>query len=76
MNKYRWETTKQVKANNLNYFIDLTFRKVNRLFALSFKINEDENKDYRTSFTKYYTPSVEIKDFNELIDGKNLLMFQ
>ena len=22
-------------------------------------------------FSKYYTPSVEIKDFNELIDGKS-----
>ena len=34
---------------------------------LSFK-NENEND--RTSFSKYYTPEFEIKDFNVLIDGK------
>ena len=51
--------------NNLNYLIDPTFNRVNRLFVLSF-----ENEDDGTSFSKYYTPSVEIKDFNILIDGK------
>ena len=58
--------TKQAKTNNLNYLIDPTFIKVNRLFVLSF-----EDEDDRTSFSKYYTPSVEIKDFNVLIDGKS-----
>ena len=57
--------TKQAKTNNLNYLIDATFNKFNRLFFLSF-----ENEDDRTSFSKYYTPNVEIKDLNELIDGK------
>ena len=60
--------TNQAKNNNLNYLNDLTFSKVNRLFALSFKINEDEND--RTFVSKYYTPTVEIKDFNVLIDRK------
>ena len=32
-----------------------------------------ENEDYRTSFSKYYTPSVEIKDFNVLTDSKSFL---
>ena len=63
--KYRSEISNQVKTNNLNYLIDSTFNKVNRLFNLSF-----ENEDDGTSFSKYYTPSVEIKDFNILIDGK------
>ena len=58
--------TKQVKTNNLNYFIDPTFSKANKLFVLSF-----ENEDDRTSFSKYYTPSVKIKDFSILIDGKS-----
>ena len=31
-----------------------------------------ENEDDKTSFSKYYTPIVEIKDFNVLIDGKIL----
>ena len=36
-NKYRSERTNQTKNINLNYLIDLTFAKVNRLFVLSFK---------------------------------------
>ena len=35
-NKYRSELTNQTKTNNLNYLIDPTFNKVNRLFVLSF----------------------------------------
>ena len=54
----------KTKNNNLNYLIDPTFTKVNKLFVLSF-----ENEDDRTYFSKYYTPTVEIKDFNVLIDG-------
>ena len=46
---------KQAKTNYLNYLIDSTFNKINTLFALSF-----ENEDYRTSFSKYYTPKTEI----------------
>ena len=55
----------QAKTNNLKYLIDPTFTKVNRLFLLSF-----ENEEERTSFSKYYTPEVEIKDLNVLIDEK------
>ena len=65
-NKYRSEMTNQTKTNHLNHLIDPTFTKVNRLFVLSFKNEED-----RTSFSKYYVPKVEIKDFNMLIDGKS-----
>ena len=60
--------TTQTKSNNLNYLIDPIFNKVNKLFVLSF-----ENEDDKFSFSKYYTPKVEIKDFNVLIDGKNFL---
>ena len=55
----------QTKNNNLNYSIDPTFTNLNRLFTLSFK-----NEDDRTSFSKYYVPKVEIKDFNVLIPVK------
>ena len=65
-NKYRSEMTNQTKTNHLNHLIDPTFIKVNRLFVLSF-----ENEEDRTYFSKYYTPKVEIKDFNVLIDGKS-----
>ena len=36
-NKYRSEMSNQTRNNNLNYLIDPTFTKVNRLFALLFK---------------------------------------
>ena len=64
-NKCRSEISNQTKNKNLNYLIDPTFTKVNRLYFLSFK-----NEDDRTSFSKYYTPSVKIKDFNVLTDAK------
>ena len=56
----------QSQNNNLNYLIDPTFTKVNRLLVLSF-----ENENDRTSFSKYYVPNVQIKDFNVLINGKS-----
>ena len=63
-NKYISQMSNQNKNNNLNYLIDPTFSNINRLFILSF-----ENEDDRTSYYKYYLPSVEIKDYNVLIDG-------
>ena len=56
--------TTHSKTNNLNYLIDPTFNKFNRLFVIFFK-NEDDS----FSFSKYYTLIVERKDFNVLIDG-------
>ena len=67
-NKYMPQMSNQNKNNNLNYLIDPTFSNVNRLFVLSF-----ENEDDRTSYYKYYVPSVEIKDYNVFIDGNALL---
>ena len=58
--------TNQTKTKNVNYLIDPTFNKVNRLLILWF-----ENEEDRTSFSKYYTPNVQIRDFNVLVDGKS-----
>ena len=55
----------QAKNSNLNYLTDPTFTKIDILFVLSF-----ENEDDRTSFSKYYVPKIEIKDFNLLIYEK------
>ena len=63
--------TIQLQNNNLNYFIDATFRNFKRLFVLSFSRNS--NTDNRDSFSDYYAPNFEIKDFNVLIDGINFL---
>ena len=65
-NNSRSEMTNQTQNNKLNYLIDPIFTKVNRLFVLSFK-----NDDDRTSFSKYHVSNVQIKDFNRLIDGKS-----
>ena len=46
--------------------IDPSFQRVNRLFVLSL-----ENDNDRTLHTEYYLPTVEIKDYNVMIDGKN-----
>ena len=59
--------TNQTQNSNLNYLIDPTFTKVNRLFVSSF-----ENEDGRRSFSKHYVPNFQIKDLNVLIHGKNL----
>ena len=62
-NKYRSQMTIQSNNNNLNYLIDPTFTKVNRLFVLSFERIEENNvkKDHRDSFSRYYVPNVEKK---------------
>ena len=59
----------QTKTNSLNYLIDPTFNKVNRLFVLSL-----ENEDDRTSYSKYYTSKVKTKSLNVVIINK-LLFF-
>ena len=64
-NKYRCQISNQTENNNLNYLIDPTFDKAHRLFVLAF-----ENEDGRTDFSKYYAPTVEITDYNVLINQK------
>ena len=68
-NKYKSPMTIQSHNNNLNYLIDPTFTKVNRLFVLSFA--RTSTGVHRNSFSHYYVPSVRIRDFNVLIDGKS-----
>ena len=64
-NKYRSQITNQTANNNLNYLIDPTISKINRSFFLAF-VNEED----RSSFSKYYTPTIGIEDSNTLIDQK------
>ena len=68
-NKYRSQMTFPSKNNNLNYLIDPIFTNVNRLFVLSFA--RTILSDKRDSFSHYYLPNVEIKDFNVLIGRKS-----
>ena len=48
----------------LNYLIDPMFTTINWLLFLSFKKKHDRT---------YYTPSIEIKDFNVLTDGESFM---
>ena len=46
---------------------DMTFQGVNRLFVLSF-----ENYEHRRGHKRYFLPTVEIKDYNVMTDGKKV----
>ena len=62
--KYQSKVTQHTL--NKNFLIDQSFQEVNRLFVLSFEDGRD-----RESYKKYFRPTVEIKDYNVVIDGKN-----
>ena len=64
-NKCRSQMSNQPVDNNLNYLIDPTFTNVNRLFVLAY-----ENEDDRRSYSKHYTPTVQIKDYSVLVNRK------
>ena len=65
--------TAQPQNNSLNHLIDSVFSNVNRLFVSSFARTDATDK--RDTFSDYYVPSVDIKDFNVLIDGKSFFDF-
>ena len=65
-NKYLSKPELLAQNPNLNHLIEPSFQRVNRLFVLAFK-----NDDHRTSDDRYYLPTVEIKDYNIMINGEN-----
>ena len=67
LNKYLSKPELLAKTPNLNHLVQPVFQGVNRLFVLSF-----ENDRQRTGNKKYYLPNIEIKDYNVMIDGKNI----
>ena len=60
----------KVSTEGLNQYLDFlinpSFQRVNRLFVLLF-----ENEVDRKVHTGYYLPKVEIKDYIVMIDAKN-----
>ena len=66
-NKYLAKPELLPQNANLNHLIEPSFQGVKRLFVLAF-----ENDAQRTSNRIYYFPNVEIKDYNVMIDGKNV----
>ena len=65
-NKYRSKKTSKAQNRYLDILNDRSFQGVNKLFVLLFK-----DDDIRKSYKQYYLPTVEIKDYNIVIDGRN-----
>ena len=65
-NKYLSKAELLAQNPNLNHLVEPNFQGVNRLFVLAF-----ENDDDRTSDEQHYLPTVEIKDYNIMINVEN-----
>ena len=65
-NKYLSKPELLAQIPNLNHLVKPSFQGVNRFFVLAF-----ENDDDRTSDDEYYLQTVEIKDYNIMINGEN-----
>ena len=57
-------------ANEYRYFLESNFVRVNRLFVLLYT-NQDANTK-RFNARKYYLPKGIIKNYNIIINGKNV----
>ena len=66
-NKYLSKPELLAQNLNLNHLVEPSFQGVNRLFVLAF-----ENDNHRRSDERYYLPTVEIKDYNIVINGENV----
>ena len=65
-NKYLSKPELLAQNPNLNHLVEPSFQGINRLFVLAF-----ENDNDRISDDEYYLPTVEIKDYNIVINGEN-----
>ena len=65
-NKYLLKPELLAQNPNLNHLAEPSFQGENRLFVLAF-----ENDNHRTSDERYYLPTVEVKDYNIMINGEN-----
>ena len=66
-NKYLPKPELLAQNANLNHLIEPRFQVVNILFVLAF-----EDDAQRTSNKRFYVLNTEIKDYNAMIDGKNV----
>ena len=67
-NRYQSKVTVQEHNQYLDYLIDPSFQGVNRFFVLLF-----ENNTSQASYSRYYLPLVEIKEYNIMIDRRKCL---
>ena len=68
-NKYKSKVSAQAKKQYLDYLIGPRVQGVNRVFLFLF-----ENKADRRECTGYYLLTVELKDYNVMIRGRNFLI--
>ena len=66
-NKYLSKISIKGQIPHLHYLIDSSFQGLNKLFVLWF-----EDNAVRNGHKKYFLPTVEIKDYNVMIDGKKI----
>ena len=66
-NKYLSKPELLAQNPSLNHLVEPSFQGVNRLFVLAFENDDDD----RTSDDRYYLSTVEIKDYNIMINGEN-----
>ena len=66
MQNVMFQKTKTPNAPNpyLDYLIEPSFQKVNKLFVSEFNALDD-----RTRQSRYYLPTAKLKDYNVMIDG-------
>ena len=70
--KSKIETKTADNENVTRFPPDASLQGVNRLFVLAFNnTNGNANKVERNSHRKYFLPSVDITNYNVLIDGRN-----
>ena len=65
-NKYQSKVTIKKQRQYLDYLIDPSFQRVNRLFVLLY-----EDNAHRTSYKQYFFQSVEIKYYSVTLNGLN-----
>ena len=65
-NKYLSKPELFAQNLNLNHLVEPSFQGVHRLFVLAFEDDVDRIND-----DQYYLPTVEIKDYNIMINGEN-----
>ena len=65
-NKYLSKPELLAQNPNLKHLVEASFQGVNRLFVLVF-----ENDNDRSNARRYNLPTVEIKDYNIMINGEN-----
>ena len=64
-NQYQSKATTQRRNQYLDYLIDPNLQGVNKLVVLSF-----ENNAHRILHTRYFLPTLEMKDYNVMIDRR------